>query len=389
MLYFSHMKNTISFDQQALNYSAKPKMEINLLSPMKTRTDLSLAYTPGIAKVCQLIQKNEDAMFTHTFRQNALAVISDGSAVLGLGNIGSKASYPVMEGKAMLFKRFGNIDAIPVVIKTQDEKEFIETVKNIADSFAAINLEDINAPRCFTIEKELVKTLDIPVMHDDQHGTGVVVLAALLNALQVLPKDGKSTKIVVLGAGAAGMGITMLLTTYGFKNIVIVDSKGIISKKRTDLHAEKKTLLKLTNPDNLSGSLQDALKDADVFIGVSRGELTEKDIKLMNPEPIIFAMANPTPEIMPDKALKAGAGIVGTGRSDFPNQINNALVFPGIFRGAMDARYKITDAMKLAAAQAVVEYHKKDLSADTILPSILDEKVHAFIAKRVKEASKK
>jgi len=370
-----------------LEYSKKPKMAVSLLAPLKTKEDLSLAYTPGIAQVCRLILKDEKVMFTHTFRRNNLAVISDGSAVLGLGNIGHKASYPVMEGKAMLFKRFSNIDAIPIVIKTQDNDEFVKIVENISDSFAAINLEDINAPRCFEIEKKLSEKLSIPLMHDDQHGTAVVVLAALINSLKVLPKRGKNSKIVVNGAGAAGTGIINLLVNYGFSNILVCDSKGIINKHRSDLNFYKKQLLQITNSNNLQGSLAEALAGADVFIGVSKGNILDPEwIKKMNPKPIIFAMANPIPEIDPKLAMENSAGIVCTGRSDFPNQVNNALAFPGIFRGAIDKGSRITTKMKLAAVWAIVDYHQKDLSLTQVLPQILDEAVHRFIAKQVSAA---
>jgi len=374
---------------KSLEYSRQPKMEIKLLKELDSREELSLAYTPGIAEVSRLLTKDEDKMFEYTFRRNNLAVISEGSAVLGLGNIGHKASYPVMEGKAMLFKRFGGINAIPIVIKSQKVKEFVETVKQIADSFGAINLEDISAPRCFEIENELVKSLDIPVMHDDQHGTAIVVLAALINALKLVPKNGKETKMIVCGAGAAGTAIVKMLVLYGFKNIVVCDSKGVISNKRQDLNWAKKKLLEITNPDNIFGSIEDGLKESAVFIGVSKaGLLTEKKIKLMAEKPIIFAMANPVPEILPEIAYKAGASIVGTGRSDFLNQVNNALAFPGVFRGTMDARVKITDKLKLTAVKAIVEYHKKSLNNKNLLPSILDSKIHQHIAKKVFQKAK-
>ncbi|MDZ7586582.1 MAG: NADP-dependent malic enzyme [Patescibacteria group bacterium] len=372
-----------------LDYSRQAKMEVRLLKKLNSRKELGLAYTPGIAEVAKEIMKNEEAMFEFTFRKNSLAVISEGSAVLGLGNIGHKAAYPIMEGKAMLFKKFGGINAVPIVIKTQDVREFINTVKNIADSFGAINLEDISAPRCFEIEKILVRDLPIPVMHDDQHGTAIVVLAAIINALKILPKHDLETKIVIFGAGAAGTGIIKLLNLYGFKNLLACDSKGIINQERQDLNEAKKELLKITNPHNVAGGKEEALKSAEIFIGVSRpGQLTESGVNMMAKQPIILAMANPIPEIMPELAYKAGAGMVGTGRSDFINQVNNALVFPGLFRGAMDARVKITDKLKLTAAQALVEYHQKKLNRNNLMPSILDKKVHQFIAKRVCLAGK-
>lgn len=372
-----------------LDYSGQVKMELRLLKKLNSRKELGLAYTPGIAEVAKEIIKNEEAMFEFTFRKNNLAVISEGSAVLGLGNIGHKAAYPIMEGKAMLFKKFGGINAIPIVIKTQNVQEFINTVKNIADSFGAINLEDISAPNCFEIEKILVRDLLIPVMHDDQHGTAIVVLAAIINALKILPKHELETKIVIFGAGAAGTGIAKLLNLYGFKNLLVYDSSGIINPARQDLNMAKKRLLKITNPNKVAGGKEEVLKGAEIFIGVSRaGQLTENGVKLMAEQPIILAMANPVPEIMPALAYQAGAGIVGTGRSDFANQVNNALAFPGLFRGAMDARVKITDKLKLEAAKALVEYHEKKLSRNNLMPSILDKKVHQFIAKRVCLAGK-
>ncbi len=370
--------------KDALQYSRRPKMGTHILAPMNNKEDLSLAYTPGIAKVCQQIQKYPNTSYKYTFRRRNLAVISDGSAVLGLGDIGHQASYPVMEGKSMLFKKFGNIDAIPIVISTQDIDEFVETVMRIADSFGAINLEDISAPRCFEIEKRLKDRLNIPVMHDDQHGTAVVVLAGLLNALKLIPHKGKQSKIVVNGSGSAGIAIMKLLKLYGFENIIACDSKGIISSSRSDLNPIKKELLEFTNKQCVSGSLQDALIGANIFIGVSRGNiLNVNHVKNMADNPIIFAMSNPVPEIMPDVAMKAGAGIVGTGRSDFANQVNNALVFPGIFSGAMQTRSPITDEMKILAAEAVVEYHQDKLTPTSILPSILDPQIHLFIAERV------
>jgi malate dehydrogenase (oxaloacetate-decarboxylating) len=305
---------------------------------------------------------------------------------LGLGNIGHKASFPVMEGKAMLFNRFAGIDAIPLVIKTQDVDEFVATVTQIADSFAAINLEDISAPRCFEIEDRLKKALDIPVMHDDQHGTAVVVLAALINAVALTGKN-NHLKIVVTGAGAAGTAIINMLLNFGFSNITMVDSQGIVSQNRTHIHPVKLELAKRTSPQPMEGSLADALQGADAFIGVSRANLLVPEmIGVMNQAPIIIAMANPIPEIMPDLALKAGAAIVATGRSDFPNQVNNALAFPGIFRGAIDARHQIDEQCKLAAAQAIVEYHQKSLTRDNLLPSILDPNLHQHIATAVRSS---
>ena len=373
----------------ALAYSQKPKLAVKILAPLKSKRDLSLAYTPGIAEVAKAVAADGNKLYTYTFKRNNLAVISDGSAVLGLGNIGHKGSYPVMEGKAMLFRRFGRINAVPIIVKTQKVDEFVDTVVNIADSFGAINLEDISAPRCFEIEERLKKLLDIPLMHDDQHGTAIVVLSALTNALKLLPKSGKNTRIVMVGSGSAGVAVSRLFVMGGYKKIILCDSKGIVSKRRRDLNPVKRAMLKVTNPNNVSGKIQDALKGAQGLIGVSRAGLVgPADIKLMDKAPIIFAMANPVPEIMPDEARRAGAGIVGTGRSDYPNQINNALAFPGVFRGAIDARAKITDKMKLAAVAAIVSYHQKNLAKNKLMPRVLDSKVHQVIARAVYSAAK-
>lgn len=366
----------------ALLYSKQPKLQLALTAPMKTKKDLSLAYTPGIAEVSRLIAANPDNLPEYSFRRNNLAVISDGSAVLGLGNIGHKASYPVMEGKAMLFKKFANIDAIPIIIDTQDTDEFIKTVSHIADSFAAINLEDISAPRCFEIEERLL-SLPLPLMHDDQHGTAIVVAAALANALTLMDKD-KSVRIVVSGCGAAGIGVTKLLLALGYECIVMVDSQGIVMHKREDMHVSKKEMAMLTNKNKLEGTLVDAMVGADVFLGLSSpGILSFNMVKSMNSNPIIIAMANPVPEIMPDIARKAGAILVATGRSDFPNQVNNALAFPGVFRGAIDARAKITKEAKLAAVTAIVNYHTTKLGLRNLMPSILDGGVHMAVARAV------
>ncbi len=370
--------------EKVLEYSKQEKMEIILKAPIETKEDFSLAYTPGIAEVCKVIQENPENLNKYTFRKKNLAVISDGSAVLGLGNIGGKASYPVMEGKCMIFKKFGDINAIPIILETQDTEEIINTIKNISSSFRAINLEDVAAPKCFEIEERLKEILDIPIMHDDQHGTAIVVLAALINAIKLTNKD-KNVKIVIAGAGAAGYAITKLLYEHGFRDIIVTDSKGIISKDRKDLNKYKEKLLEITNKDNIRGNLKDAIKGADVFIGVSKSNLlTFEDVKTMN-SPIVFALANPIPEIMPEKALKGGASIVGTGRSDFKNQINNALAFPGLFKGVIESgSRKITEKMKIVTAEAIVEYHKDKLSKDNLLPSILDEEVHNFISEKIK-----
>jgi malate dehydrogenase (oxaloacetate-decarboxylating) len=377
-----------NMSSKAVEYAAQPKLSIKLEKPLRSASELALAYTPGVADLALAIQHDQTLMFSHTFRRNNLAVISDGSAVLGLGNIGNKASYPVMEGKAMLFKRFANIDAIPIIIRTQEVDEFVRTVEQIADSFAAINLEDISAPRCFEIETRLRESLEIPLMHDDQHGTAVVVLAAMLNALELVGKD-ISARIVISGSGAAGVAITKMLVLYGFKQLIVTDSQGILGPARSDLTPVKQELMTITNPHKISGSLSTALKDADVFIGVSRpGTLTPQMISIMNVKPVIFALANPIPEILPDIALKAGAVLVATGRSDFPNQINNALAFPGIFRGAIDSQAPITEACKLAAVAAIIAYHKPALSKHSLLPSILDTSIHHQIAKAVYNTSK-
>ncbi len=370
------------------------KIEIKSKFPkLKNRDDLSVAYTPGVAEVSKLLAREPEKARTHSVKGNTIAVVSDGSAVLGLGNIGPLGALPVMEGKALLFKEFGNVDAYPIVLATQDTEEIIKAVKAIAPTFGGINLEDISAPRCFEIEERLIKELDIPVFHDDQHGTAIVILAALVNSLKLTKKiyptmrrEKEEIKIVISGAGAAGIATAKLLFKYGVKNILLVDSKGIVSKSRNDLNGAKKEMLKTTNPKNVSGSLEEALKGADVFIGVSAPNVLKPEfIKQMNNKPIIFAMANPTPEIMPDVARAAGAFIVGTGRSDFPNQINNVLAFPGLFRGVLDKRIKIiTDEMKIKAAEALAGYLKKsELDPDKILPSVLDKNVAKLIAKRI------
>jgi len=376
--------------------SMSPKVKI------KTCRDLSWAYTPGVAAPCLAIAKNKNQSFELTSRRNIVAVISDGSAVLGLGNIGPEAGMPVMEGKAVLFKEFAGVDAWPIVLATQDTEEIIQTIKNIAPSFGGINLEDFSAPRCFEIEERLVRELDIPVMHDDQHGTAVVVLAALINALKLKKQKIGEVKIVINGVGAAGVAIAKLLLKMGAKNIILVDSRGTVFSCRGGLNAIKKMLAKVTNqkcsgevynPRSVRcqrcvrGGLADALRAADVFIGVSKaGILTSDMVKKMNKKPIVFAMANPEPEIMPDLARRAGAFIIATGRSDFPNQINNVLAFPGIFRGALDAgAKKITEKMKLAAALALAKYVKK-ITPENIIPSALDKKVAGVVSAAVRRA---
>lgn len=363
------------------------KIETVSKTPVKTREDLALAYTPGVAEPCKVIAEDKEAAYKYTMKANTIAVVSDGSAVLGLGNIGSHAAMPVMEGKAVLFKEFGGVNAVPICLDTQDTEEIIKAVTYLAPSFGGINLEDISAPRCFEIEERLKATLDIPVFHDDQHGTAIVVLAATINALKITGKKKEACKIVVNGAGSAGIAITKLLLNYGFTNIILCDRTGIISKDRTDLNWMKKQMLEITNPNNESGSLADAMKQTDIFVGVSAPDtLTAEMIKTMNQDPIIFAMANPVPEIMPDVAKAAGARIVGTGRSDFPNQINNVVAFPGIFRGALEGRApQITEEMKLAAAEAIASLVPEDeLNEENIMPEAFNPNVAEVVAAAVK-----
>jgi malate dehydrogenase (oxaloacetate-decarboxylating) len=364
------------------------KIEIKSKFPnLKNKDDLSVAYTPGVAAVSLLLASNPSKAFSHSIKGNTIAVVSDGSAVLGLGNIGPYGALPVMEGKALLFKEFGNVDAYPIVLSTQDTEEIIKTIKVIAPTFGGINLEDISSPRCFEIEERLIKELDIPVFHDDQHGTAIVVLAALINSLKLTKKKKENIKVVICGAGAAGIATTKLLFKYGVKNIILVDSKAIVSKSRTDINEIKIKMLEITNPENVSGDLKEALKGADVFLGVSAPNIFKPEfIKLMSDKPIIFAMANPVPEIMPDLAKASGAYIVGTGRSDFPNQINNVLVFPGLFRGVLDNRIKvITDEIKIAVAETLAGYLKNgELNKNKILPSVLDKRIAKAIARKIK-----
>ncbi len=359
-------------------------MEIRSKFKLENKQDLSVAYTPCVAEVCKVIAKNKKLVKEYTIKKNTVAVVSNGSAVLGLGNIGPEAAIPVMEGKAILFKAFANIDAFPICLNENNPDEIIKIVKSIAPVFGGINLEDIAAPDCFYIEERL-QNVGIPIMHDDQHGTAVVVTAALINAVRATRKKMSSLKIVIVGAGAAGTAITkMLAREFNLKDIIVCDSKGIISKNRTDLNSAKKKLLKTINKENASGKMEDALVKADVFIGVSKENiLSQKMIKKMNKDPIIFAMANPIPEIMPDLAKKAGAAIVGTGRSDFPNQINNVLAFPGLFRGALDGGFtKITDKMKFIAAKTIADYIKHPTS-NRILPNPLDKNVAKAIARNI------
>lgn len=353
-----------------------------------SREDLALAYTPGVAEPCKVIAEDPEAAYTYTIKSNTVAVVSDGSAVLGLGNIGPHAAMPVMEGKAVLFKEFGGVNAFPICLDTQDTEEIIKTVAAIAPAFGGINLEDISAPRCFEIEKRLNEILDIPVFHDDQHGTAIVVLAGIINALKVTGKDKDTCKVVVNGAGSAGIAITKLLLTYGFKNVTMCDRNGIISKDYEGLNWMQQEMTKVTNLEGKTGSLADALKGADIFVGVSAPNIVSAEmVASMNKDAIIFAMANPVPEIMPDVAKAAGAKVVGTGRSDFPNQVNNVVAFPGIFKGALEGRASIiTEEMKLAAANAIAGLVPDDkLNEDFILPEAFDPNVAEAVSKAVKD----
>ena len=363
------------------------KLETVSKTPVKTREDLALAYTPGVAEPCKVIAENTDAAYTYTWKANTIAVVSDGSAVLGLGNIGPHAAMPVMEGKAVLFKEFGGVNAVPICLDTQDTEEIIKAVTYLAPGFGGINLEDISAPRCFEIEERLKATLDIPVFHDDQHGTAIVVLAGTINALKVVGKQKEDCKVVVNGAGSAGIAITKLLLSYGFKDIILCDSTGIVSKSRNDLNKVKQQMTEVTNIKNESGTLADALKDADIFIGVSAPNVvTPEMVSSMKKDAILFAMSNPVPEIMPDVAKAAGARVVGTGRSDFPNQINNVVAFPGIFKGALEGRAKqITEEMKLAAALAIAALvPDEELNEDNVMPEAFNPKVAQTVADAVK-----
>ena len=374
------------------HYEWNGKIEVICRAPLNTREDLSLAYTPGVAQPCLEIQKDVDKSYELTRRSNLVAVITDGTAVLGLGDIGPEAGMPVMEGKCALFKSFGDVDAIPLCVRSKDVDEIVKTVSLIAGSFGGVNLEDISAPRCFEIERRLKEICDIPIFHDDQHGTAVVCLAAMLNALKVTGKKIDEIRVVTSGAGAAGIAIIKLLIKMGLKDVVMCDRKGAIYEGREGLNSEKEEMAKITNKLMRKGSLADVLAGADVFIGVSApGTVTPEMVKSMAKDPILFPMANPTPEIMPDEAKAAGAAVVGTGRSDFPNQINNVLAFPGIFRGALDVRAsQINDEMKIAAAYAIADFVKpEELSADYIIPSALDRNVAQAVAKAVSDAAKK
>lgn len=378
---------TINEKALALHEKWRGKLETVSKTPVKTREALSLAYTPGVAEPCKVIAENKEAAYTYTWKSNTVAVVSDGSAVLGLGNIGPYAAMPVMEGKAVLFKEFGGVNAVPICLDTQDTEEIIRAVTYLAPGFGGINLEDISAPRCFEIEERLKEILDIPVFHDDQHGTAIVVLAGIINGLKVVGKKKEDCKVIVNGAGSAGVAITKLLLTYGFPNVIMCDKVGIIGKTTEGLNWMQQKMVEVTNPDNLSGTLADALKGADIFVGVSAPNIVTPDmVSSMNRDSILFAMANPVPEIMPDAAKAAGARVVGTGRSDFPNQVNNVVAFPGIFKGALEGHaVQITEEMKLAAAQAIAALVPEDqLNEDNIMPEAFDPQVAEVVAEAVK-----
>ena len=372
------------------HYEWNGKIEVIARCPVETREDMSLAYTPGVAEACMVIKDDVNKSFELTRRNNLVAVVTDGTAVLGLGDIGPEAGMPVMEGKCALFKKFADVDAFPLCIKSKDVDEIVRTIYLLSGSFGGINLEDIAAPRCFEIEKKLKECCNIPIFHDDQHGTAVVVLAGVINALRVVNKKIEDVKIVVNGLGAAGTAISKMLIAAGAKNMVLVDKRGIIDENDELLGEERQALAKITNPEKLTGALTEAVKNADVFVGVSAPNIVSEDmVKSMNTDAIVFAMANPTPEIMPDKAKNAGARVVGTGRSDFPNQINNVLVFPGIFRGALDCgATDINEEMKLAAAYALANHiPENELNEENIIPSALDRSVAFEVAEAVKKAA--
>lgn len=363
------------------------KLETVSKAPVKSREDLAIAYTPGVAEPCKVIAEDKEAAYQYTMKANTVAVVSDGSAVLGLGNIGPYAAMPVMEGKAVLFKEFGGVNAVPICLDTQDTEEIIKAVTYLAPGFGGINLEDISAPRCFEIEERLKATLDIPVFHDDQHGTAIVVLAGIINALKVVGKQKEDCRVVVNGAGSAGVAITKLLLSYGFTNIIMCDKVGIVSKTTEGLNWMQQKMAEVTNLNNETGSLADALKGADIFVGVSAPNIvTAEMVSSMNKDAILFAMANPVPEIMPDVAKAAGARVVGTGRSDFPNQVNNVVAFPGIFKGALEGRAtQITEEMKLAAALAIAALVPDDeLNEDNIMPEAFNPQVATLVAEAVK-----
>ena len=380
----------MSIDEKAvfLHKQWNGKIKTCAKAPVKSREDLAIAYTPGVAAPCRIIAEDKEAVYTYTLKANTVAVVSDGSAVLGLGNIGPEAAMPVMEGKCVLFKEFGDINAFPICLSTQDPDEIVAAVKAIAPTFGGINLEDISAPRCFEVEERLKKELNIPVFHDDQHGTAIVVLAGIINGLKVVGKDKEDCQVVVNGAGSAGIAITKLLLRYGFKHVTMCDREGIIGKDYPNLNWMQKEMTEVTNLENKKGSLADALVGADIFVGVSAPNIVSAEmVASMNRDAIIFAMANPTPEIMPDVAKAAGAKVVGTGRSDFPNQVNNVVAFPGIFKGALEGRAtQITEDMKLAAANALANLVDPDqLNEDFILPEAFDPRVAQVVSQAVKD----
>lgn len=380
----------MSIDEKAvfLHKQWNGKIKTCAKAPVKSREDLAIAYTPGVAAPCRIIAEDKEAVYTYTLKANTVAVVSDGSAVLGLGDIGPEAAMPVMEGKCVLFKEFGDINAFPICLSTQDPDEIVAAVKAIAPTFGGINLEDISAPRCFEIEERLKKELNIPVFHDDQHGTAIVVLAGIINGLKVVGKDKEDCQVVVNGAGSAGIAITKLLLRYGFKHVTMCDREGIIGKDYPNLNWMQKEMTEVTNLENKKGSLADALVGADIFVGVSAPNIVSAEmVASMNRDAIIFAMANPTPEIMPDVAKAAGAKVVGTGRSDFPNQVNNVVAFPGIFKGALEGRAtQITEDMKLAAANALANLVDPDqLNEDFILPEAFDPRVAQVVSQAVKD----
>lgn len=383
----------MNYFEESLKLHEEKQGKISITSKVKveTRDDLSLAYTPGVAEPCRKIHEDQENVYKYTSKGNLVAVVTDGSAVLGLGDIGPMAGMPVMEGKAILFKEFADVDAFPILVDTKDVDEIVNAVKLIAPTFGGINLEDIGAPRCFEVEEKLKKVVDIPVFHDDQHGTAIVVLAGVINALKVVDKKIEEVKVVINGAGAAGTAISKLLLVAGVKNLIAVDKVGILYRGMEKIDDAKEALAEITNPDNIKGSLADALVGADVFIGVSApGVVTQEMVRSMNKDSILFAMANPTPEIMPHEAKAAGARVVGTGRSDYPNQVNNVLAFPGIFRGALDVRAKeINEEMKLAAAYAIADYIKdQDLNENNVIPSALDKNVAAKVAEAIGKAAR-
>jgi malate dehydrogenase (oxaloacetate-decarboxylating) len=384
----------MSIYEESLKFHEEKLGKIEVISrvEVKNSDDLSLAYTPGVAQPCLEIEKDPDKAYIYTRRWNTIAVVSDGTAVLGLGDIGPLGSLPVMEGKAVLFKTFGDVDAFPIILNTKDTDEIVNTIANISLSFGGINLEDISAPRCFEIESKLKERVDIPIFHDDQHGTAVVTLAGLINALKIVNKKLEDLKVVMNGAGAAGVAITKLLISSGVKNIIMCDRRGALYKGMEHRDASKDAIAEITNPEGLTGKLEDVIKGADVFIGVSGpGTLTEEMVKTMNSDAIIFAMANPTPEIFPDEAKRAGARVIGTGRSDFPNQVNNVLAFPGIFRGALDVRASdINEEMKVAAAYAIADsISEEELNEDYIIPKAFNKEVQKKVAAAVSDAARK